>query len=184
MIEGRLVVLRPREMSDLGRFYAWVNDREVTRFLAMRYLMSRAAEEAWLGQWVSVPISYSNVGFAIDTKDGVHIGSVAFHHAAAEDRVARLGITIGDKGYWSKGYGTDAMLTLLRFGFEEMNLNRIDLTVDERNGRAIACYRKCGFVEEARLRQDRYSEGAYHDTLIMGILREEWLVQVQEGEGR
>jgi RimJ/RimL family protein N-acetyltransferase len=78
---------------------------------------------------------------------------------------------IGEKAYWSKGYGTDAMRTFLRFGFEEMNLNRIDLTVDARNGRAIACYRKCGFVEEARLRQDRYSEGAYHDTLIMAVVR-------------
>lgn len=175
MIEGRLVVLRPREMSDLDRYHAWINDREVTRFLVMRYPFSLAAEEAWLAQRGSAPMGYSNVGFAIDTKDGVHIGSIDFHRASAEDRAARLGIMIGDKAHWSKGYGTDAMRTLLRFGFEEMNLNRIDLTVDERNARAIACYRKCGFVEEARLRQDRYAEGAYHDTLIMAILREEWV---------
>jgi RimJ/RimL family protein N-acetyltransferase len=174
MIEGDKVVLRPKEMLDLDRYYAWINDPEVTRFLIMRYGISRAAEEAWLAGHVGRPISYVDVGFAIDTKDGVHIGSIDFHHAIPEDRAARLGIMIGDKAYWSKGYGTDAMRTFVRFGFGEMNLNRIDLTVDVRNERAIACYRKCGFVEEARLRQDRYSDGAYHDTLIMGVLRDEW----------
>jgi RimJ/RimL family protein N-acetyltransferase len=91
-----------------------------------------------------------------------------------EERKARLGVMIGEKEYWSKGYGTDAMLTFLRFGFDEMNLNRIDLTVFDGNERAKACYRKCGFVEEGRLRQDRYSRGAYSDTLIMGILRDEF----------
>jgi RimJ/RimL family protein N-acetyltransferase len=174
MIEGEKVVLRPKEMADLDRYYAWINDAEVTRFLIMRYGISRAAEEAWLAGRVSRPISYGEVGFAIDTKDGVHIGSIDFHRAIPEDRAARLGIMIGDKAYWSRGYGTDAMRTLVRFGFGEMNLNRIDLTVDARNERAIACYRKCGFLEEARLRQDRYSEGTYHDTLIMGVLRDEW----------
>ena len=175
MIEGELVRLRPREMSDLDHYYTWINDREVTRFLIMRYAISRAAEEAWLAARVSRPMSYGAVGFAIETKEGVHIGAVDFHHASPEDRAARLGIMIGEKAYWSKGYGTDAIRTLVRFGFDEMNLNRIDLTVDARNERAIACYRKCGFVEEVRLRQDRYSEGGYHDTLVMAVLRDDWL---------
>jgi RimJ/RimL family protein N-acetyltransferase len=114
------------------------------------------------------------VAFAIETKDGAHIGSINFHQVLPENRKARLGIMIGDKGYWSKGYGTDAMLTLLRFGFDDMNLYRIDLTVDADNDRAIACYRKCGFVEEGRLRMARYSRGRYVDQFVMGILRDEF----------
>ncbi|HYM16734.1 MAG TPA: GNAT family protein [Dehalococcoidia bacterium] len=182
MIEGSLVRLRPIEMADLDRYHAWINDAEVTRFLNMRYGVSRAAEEAWLAGRTAQPLSYANVGFAIDTKDGVHIGGIDFHHALPEDRAARLGITIGDRTYWSRGYGTDAMRTFVRFGFAEMNLNRIDLTVDERNARAIACYQRCGFVEEARLRQDRYSDGAYHDTLIMALLRDDWLAAQTAGQ--
>ena len=112
--------------------------------------------------------------FAIETKDGVHIGNLNFHEMSAEDSKARLGITIGDKAYWSKGYGTDAILTLLRFGFDTMNLHRIDLTVEEENERARACYRKCGMVEEAHLREERFSRGAYRDRLVMGILRDEF----------
>jgi RimJ/RimL family protein N-acetyltransferase len=174
MLEGKLVNLRAPEMSDLDRNYRWVNDPEVTRYLTMRYPIALLAEEAWMRENIAKPLSYEHVFYAIETKDGVHIGNISFHQVLPEDRKARLGIMIGDKGYWSKGYGTDAMLTLLRFGFGEMNLNRIDLTVDERNERARACYRKCGLVEEARLRQDRYAEGAYCDTLVMGILRDEF----------
>ena len=174
MIEGRIVNLRPWEMSDLDRFYSWINDPEVTEHLAMRYLMSLAAEEEFVRARASAPVSYDNVHFAIETKDAVHIGSIGFHQISPEDRKARLGVTIGDKNYWSKGYGTDALMTLLRFAFDEMNLNRVDLLVDEDNPRAIASYRKCGFVEEARMRQERFSRGTYHDQLVMGILRDEF----------
>ena len=176
MIEGNLVNLRAREMSDLERNYRWINDREVTRFLSMRYEISLLAEEKWMRERMGLdePLGWGNVAFAIDTKDGVHIGNINFHEMSAENRTARLGIVIGDKAYWSKGYGTDAMLALLRFGFDEMNLHRIDLTVDEPNERARACYRKCGMVEEARLRLERYARGAYYDQFVMGILRDEF----------
>ena len=78
---------------------------------------------------------------------------------------------IGGKDCWGRGYGTDAIRALLRFAFREMNLNRVWLTTGENNPRALACYRKCGFREEGRLRQDRYLEGRYWDTILMGILR-------------
>lgn len=179
MIEGKLVNLRAHEMSDLERYTAWFNDREVTRFLSTNYPLSLVAEETWLREHAGKQVSYDHVTLAIETKDGVHIGNMGFNQTAPEDRRAVLGIAIGDKAYWSKGYGTDAMRTLVRFGFEEMNLNRIELTVDARNERAQACYRKCGFVEEVRLRQAAYAEGAYHDGLWMGILRDEWLARQQ-----
>lgn len=174
MIEGKLVNLRAQEVTDLDRLYAWINDREVTRFLSMRYQVSYAAEEAWVRDRASRAIAFGDVHFAIETKDGVHIGAISFHQMSPEDRRARLGVMIGDKAYWSKGYGTDAMVTFLRFAFEEMNLHRVDLTVDAENERAIACYRKCGFVEEVRLRRARYGRGRYGDQLIMGILRDEF----------
>jgi RimJ/RimL family protein N-acetyltransferase len=79
---------------------------------------------------------------------------------------------IGDKEYWSRGYGTDAILTMLRYGFEELNLNRVDLTCDQRNARGIACYLKCGFIEEGRMRQHRFAKGRYWDTVIMANFAE------------
>ena len=174
MIEGKLVNLRAREMTDADRMTRWINDREVTRFMGARYPWSAAAEEAFLRGTTSAPMAFGDVSFAIETKDGVHIGSCGLHRASPESRHAELGIMIGEKAYWSKGYGTDAMLTFLRFAFDEMNLNRVDLTVNADNPRAIACYRKCGFVEEVRMRQARYSGGVYSDQFVMGVLREEF----------
>jgi RimJ/RimL family protein N-acetyltransferase len=174
MIEGALVNLRAPEMGDLERNYAWMNDAEVTRYLNARYPLALAAEEAWMRGQTGSPVSYQHPMFAIETKDGTHIGNLDFHEVRPEDGKARLGIMIGDKAYWSKGYGADAIVTLLRFAFEQMNLHRVDLTVDADNARAIACYRKCGFVEEARLRDERYRDGRYGDQLVMGILRPEF----------
>jgi RimJ/RimL family protein N-acetyltransferase len=95
---------------------------------------------------------------------------------SAEDRRGELGILIGEKDYWGKGYGTDAIVTVLRFAFEAMNLHRVWLTTGENNPRAFACYRRCGFREEGRLRQDRYLGGRYWDTVVMGVLRQEFEV--------
>jgi RimJ/RimL family protein N-acetyltransferase len=177
MIEGELVNLRSVEMSDRDAYVRWFNDAEVTEHLSMRYPISKLAEEEFLKRHTSAPMGYTSTIFAIETKDGVHIGSINFNQIFPESRKARLGITIGDKRYWSKGYGADAIRTLLRFGFEEMNLNRVDLTVDEDHAAAIACYRKVGFVEEGRMRQARYTRGGYLDWVVMGILREEFYAQ-------
>jgi RimJ/RimL family protein N-acetyltransferase len=142
--------------------------------MVMRYEMPMLAEEAWLEGRTKQPLAYDNVFFAIDTKDGRHIGSINFHQTQPENRKATLGIMIGEKDCWSQGYGTDAIVTLLRFGFDEMNLNRVDLTVFDGNDRGIACYRKCGFMEEGRLRQERYAGGRYIDVIIMAVLRDEF----------
>lgn len=174
MIDGKQVRLRALSVDDTDRYVAWFNDPEVTEYLSHRYPMSRESEEGWLRARTSTPLSYDNPNFAIETADGLHIGSVGFHVTRPEDRNARLGIVIGDKRYWSRGYGTDAIVTLLRFAFDEMNLHRVDLTVDGDNARAIACYGKCGFRDEVRMRRERYRHGEYVDQLVMGILRDEF----------
>jgi len=175
MPEGKLVRLRPLEPADVDRYVAWFNDPEVTHFLEGRYPMSRASEAEWLASRTKASMGYANAAFAVETlAESKHIGSVGLHDLKPEDRKATFGIAIGDKEYWDHGYGTDATLTLLRFAFDEMNLRRVMLHVDERNLRAIACYRKCGFVEEGRLRADRYAEGRYWDTVVMAVLDEEF----------
>jgi len=174
MIEGKLVNLRAPELGDLERNARWVNDREVTHFLALRYPFSQPAEESWLRGYCERPQSHAGVLFAIETKDGRHIGHVELADGSPEDRKARLGVVIGEKDCWSRGYGTDAVSTMLRFAFDEMNLNKVWLTTFDLNARAQACYRRCGFVEEGHLRDARYAEGEYHDELIMSVLRDEF----------
>lgn len=173
MLEGRLVRLRALERADVERAHRWMNDAEVREFLhGMRYPVSVEDEERWIEGATSS--SFSRVVLAIETKENVHIGNVELRGMGAEDRCGELGIVIGEKDYWGKGYGTDAIVTLLRFAFEVMNLHRVWLTTGEDNPRAIACYRRCGFREEGRLRQERYLGGRYWDTIVMGVLCEEF----------
>ena len=173
MIEGRLVNLRAIEPADAERFFRWVNDREVMRTLMPRYPWSLVTEKEW-AESAAKPIEFGDVKLAIDTKDGTHIGTCGLHRGRPEDRHAELGIVIGDKEYWSQGYGTDAMRTLVNFAFQQMNLNKVSLGVFEFNERAQAVYRKLGFVEEGRFREDYYQDGQYWDIIRMSVLRREF----------
>ena len=174
MLEGKMVRLRALEAGDVERAYGWVNDREVTQYLMLRYPMSRAQEEKYLTESSAHANGFGDVRLAIETKEGVHIGMCGLHRARPEDRGAELGIMIGDKSFWSNGYGTDTVQTLLAFAFEQINMHKVALGVFEFNERAIACYRKCGFVDEGRFREEYFQDNRYWDVVRMSILRREY----------
>jgi len=86
-----------------------------------------------------------------------------------------VGIGLGDRDYWGKGYGTDAMKIVLRYAFTELNLQRVSLDVFGYNERALRSYQKAGFVIEGRQRQLLLRNGQRFDCIYMGVLRNEWL---------
>jgi RimJ/RimL family protein N-acetyltransferase len=174
-LEGILVRLRPLELDDASRFARWFNDQDVAGYLiADRYPITRLQEERFIREHLSRDY-VDRVVLAIETKsDQKHIGWCGLYNVQAENRQAELAVGIGEKALWSRGYGRDAVAALLKFGFIEMNLHRVWLTTVEYNSRAVACYRRCGFVEEARMRQHVYRHGHYWDFIQMGILRHEF----------
>jgi RimJ/RimL family protein N-acetyltransferase len=116
-------------------------------------------------------------GFTIRTlADDRLIGLIGLYTIFWLHREAFMGINIGERAYWGKGYGTDALRVLLRYGFEELNLQRISLSVLEGNERAMRSYEKCGFRLEGRERHAWAYDGRRWDEIFMGLLREEWLV--------
>ncbi|HYM16737.1 MAG TPA: GNAT family protein [Dehalococcoidia bacterium] len=175
MIEGILINLRPQEMGDVERNARWWADPEFKWLMGRRYDVPLPAAEAAVREIAGRPVAFDQLWLAIETKDGAHIGNCGLFDVVPEDASANLGIGIGEQAYRSHGYGSDAVRTLVRFAFAEMNLNRVELDVFDYNERAIACYRKCGFVEEGRRRQARYARGVYHDTVVMAVLRNQWL---------
>jgi diamine N-acetyltransferase len=175
MIYGDRIRLRQPERSDLPTFVAWLNDPEVRHGIHMHLPMSLAREEDWFEGMIKRPVEEQTL--VIEIKQGkkwVTAGTCGFHNIDWRVHRAEVGILIGEKSLWSKGYGTEAMRLLLKHGFETLNLNRIDLMVYEDNPGAIRAYEKAGFVQEGRLRQAQYSKGAYQDVLIMSVLRSEW----------
>jgi RimJ/RimL family protein N-acetyltransferase len=113
--------------------------------------------------------------FAVRTTlDNQFIGISAINNMNVTAHHAEIGINLGHSEYQSKGYGGDVMLTTMRFGFEQLNLNRIWLNVFAYNTRAIRLYEKLGFVHEVCEREMLYRDGQYYDNLQMGLLRTEW----------
>ena len=109
---------------------------------------------------------------------------IGFLHLEVNDwpqRDAWLAIAIGRPEDWGKGYGTDAMRVLMRYGFCELNLERLTLNVFEYNERAVRSYLKAGFVIEGRQRQRLRRGDRRYDIIFMGVLRDEWQVQQSAG---
>jgi UDP-4-amino-4,6-dideoxy-N-acetyl-beta-L-altrosamine N-acetyltransferase len=179
MLHGRITRLRRIEREDIPTFVRWFGDPDVREFLLLNRPISMAEEEQWFARQLQ---SRDSEVFAIETTDGVHIGNTGLHDINWLHRNAEMGIVIGEKQYWGKGYGSDAARVLLRFAFDEMNLHRVQLTVYEDNVRAIRAYEKCGFRQEGRLRDAIFRKGRYYDMLLMSILSDElWSEQEEAG---
>ena len=181
MIIGNRIRFRGVERSDLPTFVKWLNEPEVKQGVMIHHPFSQAEEENWYEEMIKLPIDQHVMGIEAretDTEDGEEqwklIGSLAFNEIDWRNRAAEFGIMIGDKNYWNRGYGTEAVRLLVNHGFTTLNLNRIFLRVFENNPRAIRAYEKAGFVHEGRLRQAEFRDGKYIDVLMMGVLKDEF----------
>lgn len=171
MLQGEKVILRPYTREDLPRVWQFRTDVEVElagggdppKPLTLQQVEAEYEKNEFIFQ----------EGFAIEA-DGKLIGYCGLFHYDNLAQNCELGITIGDRDYWGRGYGRDAVCLLLDYGFRMRNMRRIWLECKSSNERAQRCYRSCGFVEEGRLRQQTWCNGTYHDKVYMGILREEW----------
>ncbi|HIC94740.1 MAG TPA: N-acetyltransferase, partial [Anaerolineae bacterium] len=110
MILGKKTRLRAIERDDIPRFVKWLNDPEVRQYLVMYMPLSMAEEEKWFERQLE---DQNSKIFAIETEEGVHIGNIGLHDIDWKNRRAVLGIFIGEKGYWGRGYGSDAIGALL-----------------------------------------------------------------------
>lgn len=169
------VYLRPAEKDDLPAFVRWFADAETTRYLAARAPFSHAMEERWFDQMVENQGKQS-YHFVICLVDGdTPIGTAGFHKVHGMDGHAEFGISIGEKAYWNRGYGTEALNAICDFGFGQLRLERIELEVCEPNKRARRSYEKAGFTHEGTLRHAMFAEGEFWDIHVMALLRDEWL---------
>ena len=171
ILQGEKVRLRPVEEHDLPHFVRWLADPEMSRWLERLGKPPTLEDEyEWWHEKRSDP---DNVLWAIDTLDGRLVGTTELRLTLRAER-AELGVAIHDKTQWSKGLGTDAVRLVVDYAFEELGLNRVELTTDEQNARAIRCYEKVGFSREGLLRQHRLLDGEFGNTVVMSILKEEW----------
>jgi RimJ/RimL family protein N-acetyltransferase len=182
LLKGDRVILRALEREDLERLHEFNNDLAIELAgggdppmpQSLARLQAEFENRASTG-------GRDDASFAIEA-DGQFIGVCGLFQFDQTAHTCELGITIGDKGYWGRGYGRDAVRVLLGYAFRLRNLRRVYLRVNGRNERAIRAYRACGFAHEGRLRQHVWSDGDYDDLLLMGLLSDEWQAKIAEAD--
>ena len=171
MIAGEHVILRAFERADAERCYRWMNDPNIVRTLKSRYPIAFSTEVEWLES--AMTDGETERHFAIERKDDrTHIGNASLHDIDWVSRVAWFGLFIGEPTAWNRGFGSDAIRTLVRFAFDDMNLHKLRIHVFDYNDRAKHVLEALGFVVEGKLARDFYREGQYHDIVILSTFRD------------
>lgn len=171
MIAGEHVILRAFEREDAERCYRWMNDPNIVRTLRSRYPMTFSNEVEWLERAMQPGTGERH--FAIERKDDrAHIGNASIEEIDWVSRTAWFGLFIGEPAAWNRGFGSDAIHTLVRFAFDDMNLQKLRINVFDYNERAKHVLQSRGFVQEGKLVRDFYREETWHDIVILSIFRD------------
>jgi RimJ/RimL family protein N-acetyltransferase len=157
LARGTLVVLRAKTLDDAEQDYAWRRDPELATFDAARpYTGSLSDYLAICRDEISYPSPYRRT-VAVEDFEGRHIGNVMYYNVDFHRREAEVGITIGVRDCWGRGYGTDLMRTFVGFMFETMELDRIYLKTLDWNLRAQRAFEKAGFKRYGGSRRGEYN---------------------------
>lgn len=172
-LEGKSVYLRPIENEDLDLFYEkalW--DKKGRRLTGTQTVFNRLGVQKW---FETISADSSRIDLIICLQENNQpIGDIAVLDIDHLNRNAIVRISIFDQKFWGNGYGTEAMSLLLKYGFDILNLHRIGLDVYEYNERGIKSYEKLGFKQEGIIRDELFYDGEFHNSIIMGALRDEF----------
>jgi RimJ/RimL family protein N-acetyltransferase len=167
-ITGKKVKLREKKITDVRNDYQWQADPELANLDAAPTL--DMSFSVYLLDYSSMINHKDRRRFplAIETLDGKHIGNCTCYDIDLKKGEAQVGIMIGDRAYWDKGYGVDVINTFINHIYKTSSLNRLYLKTLEWNKRAQKCFSKCGFIPCGSLKRDGY------DFLLMELKREQW----------
>lgn len=169
-----MIELKPLSKGEVTPFYTWINDEEAIRYSLSLFqrLTSKEQIDAWYESLFVEQNTY-NIGVFLKTT-GQLIGYAGISGISKLNHSGEYFIFIGDKTQWGKGIGTRVTEEVVMYGFEVLQLNRIMLTVSELNYGGVKAYERAGFKVEGVLREACYREGAYHDKIVMSVLRSEY----------
>ena len=172
MVIGKKIILKKVERENLEQLREWRNNPELRKYFREYRLINSENQQKWYESRVlGDPDQYN---FEIrDKASNKLIGHCGLYYINWVMRTGEFGIYIGDNDYRSGGFGSDALRTLIKYGFEDLNLNRIWCEVYDNNA-ALEVYKHIGFVYEGKMRENYYNEGQYWDSHILGMLKKEY----------
>ena len=172
LFKGERLHLRFLEEPDACSLLAMTENEEIRYMTGTKARFTKEQIIRHMEIWSEDPSRYD---FAICLNEtGEIIGDIALFEINEEDRKAAFRIALHEIGLTGRGYGPEAMRILMRFVFEELKLNRLQLEVYSHNVRGIKAYEKLGFVKEGILRDSVIYNGQYSDEVIMSMLMRDY----------
>ncbi|TFY61035.1 hypothetical protein EVG20_g7207 [Dentipellis fragilis] len=180
IFESARLTYRGFEKSDHDEMFEMLSDPEVQLGVMTDGVLPRSeAFKEGMEHWAPKSAFFTVV---LEKETGRWVGSASIRIHVAKDRDGEAGITLKCE-CWGKGYGTEVMRWLVDQGFRTLNLHRVSLGVFGSNPRAIAVYKKIGFIEEGRKRKSTFIQGKWEDFISMGILDEEYWAGQEKNKG-
>lgn len=174
LVSDRLYLRRIEENDLEGNYFQWLNDQDVTKW--MRHGILPNSFESMKAFYSSQAMSKTDVVFAIVLKEkDSHIGNIGLHGINYLFRSAEIGIIIGEKNCWGKGYAAESILLLSQHCFNRLNLNRLAAGAVAANTSSVRAFEKAGFIREGISRQAYFCDGEYQDCVNLSLLRSDWL---------
>ena len=170
MIRGEKVTFRALERDDLRQLRDWRNLPEVRKRTREFRLLSMEHQERWFTQ---LHDDRNTIMFAVLDEQGKLIGVVGLTYIDWKNRRSEVSIYIGDEEAWGKGYGFDALKTLMAYGFHTANLHKLYAEIFAFNEPSIRLFEKAGFTRDGAKREDQYVDGKYWDTYVYSVLASE-----------
>jgi len=170
---GERVELRRHSPEHYRLYSVWYGDPEIWRLTS--WSAAPLAPSAVERLFENREHSPADDSFAIHLRDEDEpIGVVSLMNISVANASAELSVIVGHPEDRHHGYGAEAIAVLLDYAFGDLGLNRVGLSVFDFNEDAIAAYGKLGFREEGRLRGALRRDDAFHDAILMSVLKQEW----------
>lgn len=162
------VELRPIEREDAAFLAETVNDPRVRKSLTLRRPVSEGEEQDWIES-----ISDDDDIHLLICVDGDPVGNIGLHHIRHRPGTAEVGYFVASDHH-GEGYATTATRLLLGYAFDELGLHRVTGKAYASNQGSRRVLEKAGFTEEGVRREDAFAEGQRVDTVVYGILADEF----------
>ena len=177
-IYGKKVILRAMELSDCEMIRGMFNDAQMENLVVgWAFPVSQYAQEKWLEKHYG---DQSSFRFVIETEEDGAVGIATLTDIDWKNRRATHGIKLSSKERRTKGIGTDAVMAIMRYAFDELGLHRLDGSWFETNAASIGLYKKCGWREEGVRREYVYKKGEFRDLTVVGILASDYYALIEK----
>jgi len=174
-IESERLYLRNVRISDVNdNYFRWLNDPEIVKYTEIRFAVNTKDNIRQYVQEMTTAINHIFLAICLKDNDN-HIGNIKFSNIDWNHKSAFLNILIGENLMWGKGYASEAITLIVKYGFETLGLNKIGPCCYDVNKGAIKSFENAGFTKEGELKEAAFFENNYISIICLGLTRRDWL---------